>query len=318
MTFILLTGAGFSHNWGGWLANEAFEYLLGCPETSDNLRMLLWADRKTGGGFEDTLEKLQQNQRAELLEALQTAIIRMFREMNEAFEKTIFEPQQQAQYMIQTFLSKFDAIFTLNQDLLLERHYLNDNIVLTNPGKWDGYAIPGMKILPNQEYSHGLARLALHTPDDPFKFSFSPRSQPYFKLHGSINWRDAEGGKLLVMGGNKSAEIRQNTVLKWYSQQFDEYLKRPNTNLMVIGYSFGDQHINQAIVQGTVQGLKLFIIDSLGVDVLDKQKPWTPIRYSELVEQLSPHIIGASRRPLKATFNSDYVEHGKVMRFFAR
>jgi len=25
----LLTGAGFSRNWGGWLVNEAFEYLLG-------------------------------------------------------------------------------------------------------------------------------------------------------------------------------------------------------------------------------------------------------------------------------------------------
>jgi hypothetical protein len=29
MTFILLTGAGFSRNWGGLLADEAFEYLLG-------------------------------------------------------------------------------------------------------------------------------------------------------------------------------------------------------------------------------------------------------------------------------------------------
>jgi hypothetical protein len=26
----MLTGAGFSRNWGGWLADEAFEYLLGC------------------------------------------------------------------------------------------------------------------------------------------------------------------------------------------------------------------------------------------------------------------------------------------------
>jgi hypothetical protein len=28
MQHILLTGAGFSRNWGGWLADEAFEYLL--------------------------------------------------------------------------------------------------------------------------------------------------------------------------------------------------------------------------------------------------------------------------------------------------
>jgi hypothetical protein len=35
MPYYLLTGAGFSRNWGGWLANEAFEYLLGAPEIDD-------------------------------------------------------------------------------------------------------------------------------------------------------------------------------------------------------------------------------------------------------------------------------------------
>ena len=35
MPCVLLTGAGFSRNWGGWLAIEAFEYLLGCPEWTE-------------------------------------------------------------------------------------------------------------------------------------------------------------------------------------------------------------------------------------------------------------------------------------------
>jgi hypothetical protein len=38
MPHYLLTGAGFSRNWGGWLANEAFEHLLGAPEIDDYLR----------------------------------------------------------------------------------------------------------------------------------------------------------------------------------------------------------------------------------------------------------------------------------------
>jgi hypothetical protein len=33
MPHYLLTGAGFSYNWGGWLAIEAFEYLLGAPRS---------------------------------------------------------------------------------------------------------------------------------------------------------------------------------------------------------------------------------------------------------------------------------------------
>jgi hypothetical protein len=42
MAHYLLTGAGFSYNWGGWLASEAFEYLLGAPErmrSNVNLRI---------------------------------------------------------------------------------------------------------------------------------------------------------------------------------------------------------------------------------------------------------------------------------------
>jgi hypothetical protein len=30
---VLPLGAGFSHNWGGWLAREVAEYLIGCKET---------------------------------------------------------------------------------------------------------------------------------------------------------------------------------------------------------------------------------------------------------------------------------------------
>jgi hypothetical protein len=59
MTLILLTGAGFTRNWGGWLANEAFEYVLGRPEVSEELRRRLWEDKLEAQGFEDTLAKLQ-------------------------------------------------------------------------------------------------------------------------------------------------------------------------------------------------------------------------------------------------------------------
>jgi hypothetical protein len=60
MHYYLLTGAGFSANWGGWVAAEAFEYLLGCPEilADDRLRDLLW-EYQLKGGFEDALAELQ-------------------------------------------------------------------------------------------------------------------------------------------------------------------------------------------------------------------------------------------------------------------
>src|SRR5258708_39758664 len=60
MKHILLLGAGFSRNWGGWLASEVFEYLLGCPEVRKNqhLRRALWKS-KDEGGFEQALSLVQ-------------------------------------------------------------------------------------------------------------------------------------------------------------------------------------------------------------------------------------------------------------------
>jgi len=55
--YVLLTGAGFSRNWGGWLADEAFEYLLGHPRIEDGLRALLWKHKLAGDGFEAAVEE---------------------------------------------------------------------------------------------------------------------------------------------------------------------------------------------------------------------------------------------------------------------
>lgn len=37
MQTLLLLGAGFSRNWGGSVASEVFEYLLGTPELKSNV-----------------------------------------------------------------------------------------------------------------------------------------------------------------------------------------------------------------------------------------------------------------------------------------
>src|SRR5947209_7651914 len=91
MPHILLLGAGFSRNWGGWLADEAFEYLLGCPQLDDGLRTRLWR-YKGRGGFEAALSELQtetaQHFSVALLDhatKLDGAIRGMFDDMDKAF-----------------------------------------------------------------------------------------------------------------------------------------------------------------------------------------------------------------------------------------
>lgn len=85
---------------------------------------------------------------------------------------------------------------------------------------------------------------------------------------------------------------------------------------MVIGYSFGDDHINRTLGEAADRGtLRLLIIDPLGVDVLDKNRNAPIPAPDPLFTRLQPHIIGASRRTLREIFGNDRVEHAKVTRF---
>ena len=312
---IVLLGAGFSRNWGGWLASEAFDYLLGSRELDDTTRNLLWK-YKNSGGFESALSEIQEQPgqdetSSNRLVVFQSAIQKMFSDMNKAYEKTSFEflpPMQDYKYGIGYFLSGFDAIFTLNQDLLLEQHYLSKNdLSLKRNGNFISTAIPGIKEVRNTFDPFVSAYCGKCIPDLSNRL-FDDQTQPYFKLHGSCNWETPENNHLLIVGGNKNLLIDQHPHLKWSLEQFVSYLDRADTCLMVIGYSFCDEHINEIILQAARnRDFSLFIIDPNGVDVL---------RSDELIFALGPRIIGSSRRHLSEIFGRDIAEHGKVMRFF--
>jgi hypothetical protein len=119
MNKVLLLGAGFSRNWGGWLAKEAFEYLLGCAEVANSarLRQLMW-QHQSAGGFEDALAELQEEcsrshsaPSVDLI-GLQAAVIRMFDDMNRGYRNlSEFEFQSDLAFMVRTFLIRFDALF---------------------------------------------------------------------------------------------------------------------------------------------------------------------------------------------------------------
>jgi hypothetical protein len=318
MPHYLLTGAGFSRNWGGWLASEAFEYLLGAPEIDDYLRNVLWAAKLRGEGFEGALSIVQATytsdkspQNKERLDKLTRAVIGMFTAMQAAFNKLNY---RDSDLQLQRFLADFDAIFTLNQDTLLETLYAGD---VRWSERWYGSYLPYMTFIeePPQRYPF-ILRESL-TQDT--EFITQENYQPIYKLHGSYNWfAEPKGERLLVMGGNKTTSIKAFQVLKRYQEEFSNMLSLSDTHLMVIGYSFGDQHINNAIQTAANKGLKLFIIDTQGVDVIDKRntRAQIPEPVTDLMHALMPRIIGASRRSLIEIIKNDLVENEKVMRFF--
>jgi hypothetical protein len=134
MPHYLLTGAGFSRNWGSWLANEVFEYLLADKDITAPIRAQLWRDKHSQGNFEDTVQhfrSLAQQGDATHYNLLLSILAGMFNAMKNSFVSMGFNFEFQANDMnmnVAVFLQKFEAIFTLNQDTLMEAHYLNDDI----------------------------------------------------------------------------------------------------------------------------------------------------------------------------------------------
>ncbi|MFN0298930.1 MAG: hypothetical protein ACKVQU_01105, partial [Burkholderiales bacterium] len=255
MNYIALLVAGFSRNWGGWLANEVFEYLIGTPEAmaDPGLRGLLWRYQDKGG-FEDALAELQEslqprprpeygtayfNNKVPLRSQageLQAAINRMFEAMNAAYNS-----QHEVDDAMGSFLASFDAIFTLNQDMLLERLYVPRLEYMTaGRVKWKGATLPGMNKAEKIGRSGGVEFWSeyLWEPKPALEFPEQPEVglQPIYKLHGSSQWRAVSGGApILIIGGEKSRAIKQFDVLEWYAKRFDSLLAQ-GTRLMVIGY----------------------------------------------------------------------------------
>src|SRR5260221_12425019 len=127
MAAILLTGAGFSFKWGGKLAREINTALALRVQSDSHLADLLHRNPN----FEEALTELQNEVATsarpgapERLQKLENAIIEVFDDMNSRLLVATFSFRAEVGWNLSEFLVLFDAVFTLNQDLLLESHYL--------------------------------------------------------------------------------------------------------------------------------------------------------------------------------------------------
>jgi len=133
--------------------------------------------------------------------------------------------------------------------------------------------------------------------------------QPYVKLHGSVNWVESSAGqRVLIMGGQKAVSIGSFPILTWYHEEFRKMLLRLGARLMVIGYSFSDVHINDAIADRLASGLKLYVVDPYALDVMKKDAR---------IEKARSQLIGFSNRPISSTFGGDRHAHAQLSKFFA-
>lgn len=253
MQRILLTGAGFSKNWGGYLAREMWELLLGHPTVRND------ADLRTSlleapENFERALAVVRRNfpDKASLFE---NALLDVFFEQDESQCGDYFAFDEEP---FHKFLNGFRSgdgtasLFTLNQDLFLERRC------------WDvaDLALPGASRATFRDWKEKLStRQGLPISNSP-KAALVKGRLNYVKLHGSFNWRSESGDSLLVAGDDKTKQIAARfPLLAQYLELFRDACTSGDAWLVVAGYSFRDEHINEAISLGAQHGLRLVIID---------------------------------------------------------
>lgn len=111
-----------------------------------------------------------------------------------------------------------------------------------------------------------------------------------------MNWQRKVGGrKVMVLGGDKLTQICSEPLLKWYYQTFKQVLCCQNRRLLVIGYGFGDPHINEVILKAVREhGLRLYIVSPHEPEDFGK---WGIIGYcNKLFEEIYPlgNIYGST------------------------
>ncbi|MDO8723426.1 MAG: SIR2 family protein [Syntrophales bacterium] len=258
---ILLTGAGFTHNFGGFLAktmwSEIHNHLHKLNKGSERNRVI---DRlKVNFNYEILYQevlysnKFRPQEKADFIEALLgtydslDGIIRDYK--NRYINKSAINPN-----LIGKFLSRFAPdlqkkvfLFTLNHDLFIERYIAA--VKITCPGVKVNYARftkDGDKFLEQVDY----ATLPTQEELEVHKKNMKSLGQFYYiKLHGSYDWRDKDNKNKLIIGTNKAYDIQSEPILKWYYELFKTVLSLPDRRLLIIGYGFRDPHINEAIVE---------------------------------------------------------------------
>jgi len=263
-TNILLTGAGFTKNFGGLLAVEVWSRIFnhtsvrGVPGLASKVSVL-------APDFEAVYDEVVvRDPTTDEAKAVHKATLAAYDTLDQKLQDPM-GPQSKLDVarigeMVKLCGPTKDTkevgfLFTLNQDLLPERktvgklHFGDPQILGFGglPGHYGTYLEQGdgapltkkdVRRCPSQEQIEHGAPSWLHG------------GQFYWvKLHGSSNWRDAAGNDLMVLGHGKMGQIQAEPLLSWYWGLFKSALLSRRHRLFVIGYSFRDEHVNEVIAE---------------------------------------------------------------------
>jgi len=267
---VLLTGAGFTKTFGGYLGSEMWASILNQREIAENPKIqdALLEDLNYETVYDKILYYQAFDNRQKL--AFLEATIKAYKELHEI----IFEEENtaKASAACRQFISRFVGkgkergfFFTLNHDLFIEQFYSLGSSYIAIPGLHHSDWFNRRIQIPLSD--ERIVRLPGEEVVEISKQTFWNKSSGgfvYVKLHGSYGWWGEHHGKVMVIGHSKTEMIQNEPILKWYSQLFHEVLNQPSQKLVVIGYGFRDPHINEEIANAIRnKGLKLYVVSPL-------------------------------------------------------
>jgi len=248
---ILFTGAGFSNNWGGFLAKDMWTEIFnnGKIQKEKKLRERLLSEFDYESIYSEVMNRDEwtKNEKEALGIAIEDAYLNLDNKIvsNSSSSKTTEIINSLLTYFIPAEgKDRKGVFFTINQDLLVERKLGINTSLLGFPEASDAnniFTIQSKK-LENKYF------IKLPEKDEIIPFEKENRNKCfYIKLHGSQNWKDSNNNNLMIIGRGKPAIISEIPILKYYSDFFNNVLSEGNKKLLIIGYGFKDEHINKII-----------------------------------------------------------------------
>jgi len=173
-------------------------------------------------------------------------------------EKIDFDASVHANFMSKTITRKLSynrtKIFTLNYDTAFEKGAKNAEIVLI-----DGFNFSDGSFFDNNCFDYDIVKRKGSRISD--EDNFLPNIAYLYKLHGSINWHarndkiikaeiDDRDDFVMIMPSENKYEQSYKTPYFDLMARFQAELRKPlPSTLLIIGYSFRDEHINSMIME---------------------------------------------------------------------
>lgn len=290
--YVLLTGAGFSSNFGGFLAKDMFNFIYNDIRCTENIREGFLRDFHEDYEYAYTAIKNKFNIKGSNILKFNDDDFQRFDKIIEdvygflnknIYTETIKYTNRDIENtnsednllkltfanIIMPFIQNKGYFITLNQDLLLETIIAEHTLFLNS----DTHLIyPGLNVLNGEENTLLNYKLRKHketydikltvnlgTTDHTTKLNCEDNNIPYLKIHGSSHWYDKDKKQLKLFGTDKLKQTEDNEYFKLFATQLNKVFSS-KTKLLVIGYSFSDENINN-ILYSNLNNIDMTVID---------------------------------------------------------